>query len=59
MKQIRPPETDLRRPRKGNLAGVMTGEGILNGMKREQRIKKRCSEGIKTCSKAGSEGAAS
>ena len=32
VKQIRPPKKDPRRLVKGNLAGVVTGEDILNDM---------------------------
>ena len=37
VKQIHPSKKDLRRLGKGNLAGVMTGEDILNDMEERER----------------------
>ena len=37
VKQIRPSKKDLRRLGKGNLAGVATGEDILNDMQEQER----------------------
>ena len=38
VKQIRPPKKDLRRHGKGNLAGVMIGEDILNDMEKREQL---------------------
>ena len=45
VKKIRPSKKDLRHLGKGNLAGVMTGEGILDAMQeRDEKDREKAAE---------------
>ena len=57
VKQIRPSKKDLRRLGKGNLAGVMTGEDILNDMEeRERKDQERAAKRVSGRARGGGGG---